>query len=81
MEFIWFLIVGGVAGWLAGQVMKGGGFGLLKNIIIGIIGGIFGGFVLGLVGFTFGGGIIGAILTSLIGAVLLLVIIGMIKKS
>ena len=44
MSFLWFLIIGAVAGWLAGLVMKGGGFGLLINIIVGIVGGVIGGY-------------------------------------
>ena len=75
---IWILI-GAVAGWLAGKIMKGGGFGLLGNIIIGIIGAFIGGFVFGLLGIT-AGGIIGSIVMDTIGAILLLYIIKIIKK-
>lgn len=48
--FIWWLIIGGVAGWLAGLIMKGSGFGVLGNIVVGIVGGIIGGFLFGLLG-------------------------------
>lgn len=75
---IWILI-GAVAGWLAGKIMKGGGFGLLGNIIIGIIGAFIGGWVFGLLGIT-AGGIIGSIVMATIGAVLLLYIVKLIKK-
>ena len=78
MSFLWFLIVGAIAGWLAGQVMKGRGFGLLGNIVVGILGGLAGGFLLGN---TLGGGTVGAILTAAIGAIVLLAIIGVIKKA
>lgn len=79
MDFLWFLIVGGMAGWLAGMVMKGKGFGIFGNIIVGIIGGLIGGFVFGLLGISTGG-LIGALITAFIGAVLLIYIIGLIKK-
>lgn len=75
---IW-LIIGAVAGWLAGKIMKGGGFGLLGNVIIGIIGAFIGGFVFGLLGIT-AGGIIGSIVMATVGAVLLLYIVKLIKK-
>ncbi len=50
MNFLWFLIIGALAGWLAGQFMKGSGFGLLGNLIVGIIGGVLGGMLFGLLG-------------------------------
>jgi len=75
---IWILI-GAVAGWLAGKIMKGGGFGLLGNIIIGIIGAFIGGFVFGFLGIT-AGGIIGSIVMATVGAVLLLYIVKLVKK-
>ncbi len=75
---IW-IVIGAVAGWLAGKIMKGGGFGLLGNIIIGIIGAFIGGFVFGLLGIT-AGGIIGSIVMATIGAIFLLYIIKLIKK-
>ena len=75
-----FLAIGAVAGWLAGTLMKGKGFGLLGNIVIGIIGSILGGYVFSLLGFT-AGGIIGSIVTATAGAALLLFIVGLIKKT
>ena len=75
-----FLAIGAVAGWLAGTLMKGGGFGLLGNIIVGIIGAVLGGFVFGFLGIS-AGGIIGAIVTATVGAALLLFLIGLIKKA
>jgi uncharacterized membrane protein YeaQ/YmgE (transglycosylase-associated protein family) len=76
---IW-LIVGGVAGWLAGMVVKGGGFGLIGDIVIGIIGGLIAGWLLPQIGLMIGGGLIGAIINAFIGAVILLVIIRLIKR-
>jgi uncharacterized membrane protein YeaQ/YmgE (transglycosylase-associated protein family) len=75
---IW-LIVGAVAGWLAGMVVKGGGYGLIGNIIVGIVGGLIAGWLLPRVGVAIGGGVIGAIINAFIGAVILLVILRLIK--
>ncbi|HER43684.1 MAG TPA: GlsB/YeaQ/YmgE family stress response membrane protein [Candidatus Eisenbacteria bacterium] len=80
MNILWFLIIGGVAGWLAGLIMKGRGFGILGNIIIGIIGGILGGWLFGVLGIG-GDGLIGRLITALVGAVVLLFIIGLFKKK
>lgn len=74
-----FLAIGAVAGWLAGTLLKGGGLGLVLNIVVGIVGSILGGYVLGLSG-VFGSALIGSIVTSTIGAILLLLMIGLIKK-
>ncbi|HHA18766.1 MAG TPA: GlsB/YeaQ/YmgE family stress response membrane protein [Methylophaga sp.] len=75
-----FLAIGAVAGWLAGTLMKGGGFGLLGNIIVGILGAVVGGYVFGLLGIAAGGGLIGSIVTATVGAALLLFIVKLIKK-
>lgn len=75
-----FLAIGALAGWLAGLIMKGGGFGLLGNIVIGIIGAVVGGFVFSIAGIA-AGGLIGSIITATVGAVLLLVAVRVIKKS
>jgi uncharacterized membrane protein YeaQ/YmgE (transglycosylase-associated protein family) len=75
-----FLACGAVAGWLAGILMKGGGFGLLGNIVIGVIGAFVGGFVFRLLGIT-AGGLLGSIVTATVGAALLLFIIGLLKKA
>ncbi len=75
-----FLIIGAVAGWLAGTLMKGGGFGLLGNIVVGILGAVIGGYVFGLLGIS-AGGMIGSIVTATAGAALLLFFVGMIKKG
>ena len=75
-----FLAIGAIAGWLAGLLMKGGGFGLLGNIVVGVIGAVVGGVVFGFLGIT-AGGMIGSIITATAGAALLLFIVGLIKKS
>ncbi len=81
MSLIVSLIIGGVAGWLAGNIMKDFGHGMVKNIIIGSVGGVIGGFVLGLVGISLGSGIIGSMITATLGAVLLLWLIDFLKKK
>ena len=74
-----FLVIGGVAGWLAGTIMKGGGFGLPGNILIGIVGGIVGGFLFRLLVIA-AGGLIGSMVTAIVGAVGLLYVIGLFKN-
>jgi len=80
-SIIVWLIVGAIAGWLAGLIVKGGGFGLLGNIVVGIVGAVVAGWLLPYLGITLGGGIIAAIIHSAIGAVIVLVIISMVQRS
>ena len=87
MNIIWFLIIGAVAGWLAGKVMKGKkGYGLLGNIVIGCIGSLIGGFLLDLLGISLSlgiqhGDLIASLITAFGGALVLLVIINWLKKK
>jgi uncharacterized membrane protein YeaQ/YmgE (transglycosylase-associated protein family) len=74
-----FVVVGAVAGWLAGIIMKGGGFGLVGNIIVGIIGSFIGAFLFRVIGIT-AGGMLGSIVVALVGAIVLLYIVKLIKK-
>ncbi len=76
---IW-LIVGGIAGWLAGMVVRGGGVGLIGDIIVGIIGGLIAGWLLPQLGIFIASGIVGAIIDSFIGAVILLIILRLIRR-
>jgi uncharacterized membrane protein YeaQ/YmgE (transglycosylase-associated protein family) len=78
-SLIIFLIIGAVAGWLAGQVMTGGGFGLIGNIVVGIVGAFVAGWLLP--GFWPIGGILGSIIHAAIGAVIVLFVIGLIKRA
>ena len=80
-SLIVWLIVGGIAGWLAGMVVKGGGYGLIGDIIVGIVGGLIAGWLLPQAGIVIGGGIIGAIINAFIGAVILLLILRLIKRA
>lgn len=75
-----FLVIGALAGWLAGLVMKGRGFGILINMVVGVLGAFFGGWLLPKLGISFGGDI-GVFITAFIGAVLLLAIISLIKRA
>jgi uncharacterized membrane protein YeaQ/YmgE (transglycosylase-associated protein family) len=75
-----FLIIGAVAGWLAGQVMAGGGFGLIGNIIVGIVGAFVAGWLFPNFGFSIGGPIIGSIINAAIGAIVVLFVIGLIRR-
>lgn len=81
MGILSWIIVGLIAGWLAGQVMKGGGYGVLVDIILGILGGIVGGWVFGLLGIWPGRGWIGSIIVAFIGAVILVGITRLLKKA
>lgn len=81
MGWIWYIIIGAVSGWLAGQIMRGGGFGLLVNIIVGIMGAVIGGWVFSLLGIDAGSSLVGSLITSLVGAILLLWVISLFKKK
>ena len=79
-SLIIMLIVGAIAGWLAGQIVQGFGFGLLWNIIIGIVGAFIGVWLFRQLGFLPFSGFVGSIVNATIGAVILLVIVGFIKR-
>jgi uncharacterized membrane protein YeaQ/YmgE (transglycosylase-associated protein family) len=75
------LLVGAIAGWLAGLIVKGYGFGLLGNIVVGIVGALIAGFLFPRLGLGLGEGIVGSIIAATIGAVLLLLLIRLIKRA
>jgi uncharacterized membrane protein YeaQ/YmgE (transglycosylase-associated protein family) len=77
---IW-LLIGAIAGWLAGQIMKGGGFGLVGDIIIGIIGAFIAGELFPRLGIELGGGLVGVIIAAAIGACLLLFVLRLIRRG
>ena len=81
MSILAWIVVGLIAGWLAGQVMKGGGYGVLVDIILGILGGVVGGWIFGALGIWHGGGMIGSILVAFIGAVILVAITRVLKRA
>jgi uncharacterized membrane protein YeaQ/YmgE (transglycosylase-associated protein family) len=81
MSLLWFLIIGLVAGWLAGVLVKGGGFGVVGDLVVGVIGAFLGGFLFSTLGASAGGGLIGSIIVATIGAVVLLFIVRLIKRA
>jgi len=78
MEFLWFVLIGLAAGWLAGRIMKGGGFGLVGDLVVGVIGAILGGFLLGLMGFQ-AVSMLGHLLSATLGACVLIVLLRFVK--
>jgi uncharacterized membrane protein YeaQ/YmgE (transglycosylase-associated protein family) len=76
---VW-LVIGAIAGWLAGQIVKGGGFGLVGDIVVGIVGAVIAGWLLPRVGLFIGGGFIAEIINAVIGAVILLLVVRMVKR-
>jgi uncharacterized membrane protein YeaQ/YmgE (transglycosylase-associated protein family) len=81
MDFIWLMLVGLIAGWLAGVLVKGGGFGMLGDIVVGILGALVGGFLFRFFGLSAGGGFFGSIFVATIGAIVLIVLLRIIKKA
>jgi uncharacterized membrane protein YeaQ/YmgE (transglycosylase-associated protein family) len=81
MFIIWWIIVGLIAGWLTGKIMKGSGYGALMDIVIGIIGAIIGGFIMRSVGFAGQGGMIYTIIVAVIGAIILTLILRLVTGS
>ena len=79
-SLVYTLIIGAVSGWLAGVISSGYGFGVVGNIIIGIIGAFIGTWIFSALGVSMGGGVVGTIITSVIGALVLLLVIGLLKK-
>ncbi len=79
---IYVIIIGAIVGWLAGQIMKGGGFGLVGNIIVGILGGVVGGYLTDALNLSFGGNLlVSQIITGVLGAVVLLFIVGLVRRN
>ena len=81
MNVLWFLLVGVIAGWLAGVLVKGGGFGLIGDLVVGIIGALLGGLLFSGLAGTAGGGLLGSILVATLGAVILLVVLRVLKRA
>ncbi len=81
MDFIWLILVGLIAGWLAGVLVKGGGFGMLGDIVVGILGALVGGFLFRSLGLSAGGGFLGSIFVATVGAIVLIVVLRIVKKA
>ncbi len=80
MELLWFILIGLAAGWLAGKLVRGGGFGLIGDIIVGLIGAILGGHLFGALGI-YAGGLLGRLIVATIGAVILIFLVRLIKRA
>ncbi len=80
MSIIWFLVIGLVAGWLAGMITKGRGFGPFVNLVVGVLGALLGGLLFSLLGLS-AHGMIGSLVMAVVGAIVLLFLIGVIKKA
>lgn len=81
MSLLYSLILGAIIGWLAGVIMKGGGFGLIGDIVVGIVGSLIGSWVFGMLGVSSDGSLIGSLVTGVIGAIILLFAVRLIKRS
>jgi uncharacterized membrane protein YeaQ/YmgE (transglycosylase-associated protein family) len=81
MNFLWYILIGLCAGWLAGQLVKGGGFGVVGDIVVGVIGAVLGGYLFSLLGVSTGGGLLGSLIVATIGAVVLLFGIRLVKSA
>lgn len=80
-SIIVWLIVGAIAGWLAGLIVEGAGFGLIGNIVIGIVGAVVAGWLLPQLGVSLGSGVIAAIINAAIGGIIVLVILSLIRRA
>jgi uncharacterized membrane protein YeaQ/YmgE (transglycosylase-associated protein family) len=81
MEFLWFILVGLVSGWLAGVLVKGGGFGVIGDIIVGVLGALLGGFLFRFLGVSAGSSLLWSIVIATVGAVVLIFVIRLIKRA
>ena len=77
---VW-LVIGALAGWLAGQIMKGGGFGLVGDIVVGILGAVVAGALFPRLGIGLGGDMLGSIIAAVIGACILLFVVRLVKRA
>jgi len=80
MHLLWFLFIGVVAGWLAGKIMRGGGYGLLGDMALGVVGSFIGGWLLGMLGL-YAGSFIGSLIEATIGAVALVWLVRLIRRA
>jgi len=80
MNILWFLLVGLVAGWLAGKVMRGRSYGLVGDLVIGVVGALVGGFLFDLLGIS-AGGLLGAILTAFVGAIVFIYLLRLLRRA
>lgn len=80
MNFVWFLLIGLAAGWLAGRIMKGGGFGIVGDLVVGIVGALIGGFLFSALGIA-AYGLVGALVMATVGAIVLIALLRVFGKA
>jgi Predicted membrane protein len=80
MSFVWWILVGLIAGWATGKIMKGSGYGVLMDIGLGIVGAIVGGMLLGVLGISTPGGLLPTILLAILGAVVVVVVVRLLRR-
>lgn len=80
MAVVWFVLIGIAAGWLAGQFVKGAGYGLVGDLVVGVVGALLGGFIFGSLGIGAGSGLLGSLIVATVGAVVLLLLIRLLKR-
>lgn len=81
MEFVWFILVGLMAGALAGMIVNGGGYGIVGDIVVGVLGALIGGYLFPQLGISVGGGLPGAVVVATIGAIVLIVVLRLINRA
>jgi uncharacterized membrane protein YeaQ/YmgE (transglycosylase-associated protein family) len=81
MNLLWILIIGGIAGWIAGKLMRGDGYGVIMDIVIGIVGGWLGGWLFARLGIHVGHGLLGSLVEAIIGSVILIWLVRLIKRG
>ena len=81
MELLYFLLIGLIAGWLAGLLVKGGGFGIVGDMVMGVLGAFIGGFLFNSLGLSAGGGMLGSIIVATIGAIVLILLLRLIRRA
>jgi uncharacterized membrane protein YeaQ/YmgE (transglycosylase-associated protein family) len=81
MSFLYWIIVGLIAGWLTGKIMRGAGYGVIVDIVLGIVGGVVGGWIMQTLGFAGSGGLLYGIFVAVLGAVILVVIVRALKRA
>ncbi len=81
MELLYFLLIGLIAGWLAGLLVKGGGFGVVGDMVMGVLGAFLGGFLFRSLGLSAGGGMLGSIIVATIGAIVLILLLRLIRRA
>jgi uncharacterized membrane protein YeaQ/YmgE (transglycosylase-associated protein family) len=81
MDLLWFIVVGLVAGWLAGVLVRGGGLGIVGDIAVGILGALLGGYLFRSMGWSAGGGLLGSIIVATIGAVILILLLRLVRRA